>query len=183
MLKYVNQIKESAPENSIKFLLKVDDDCYVNIKSLLKFTSVFSKYSHTIFGHVLGEKSPVIRPSKNSSEQFTTKWEVPNYIYPDREVFPNALSGSGYLFKAEDFECIYKKGLVTPFINLEDVFITGLAASQCNVKYKSSPRFHFLGHSPCGIRERDILIHNLKSYSLMIGYHQVIKQTRQCSTV
>jgi len=61
MLKYVNQIKESAPENSIKFLLKVDDDCYVNIKSLLKFTSVFSKYGHTIWGHILDEKSPVIR--------------------------------------------------------------------------------------------------------------------------
>jgi len=93
------------------------------------------------------------------------------------------LSGSGYIVKSEDFNCIYKMGLVTPFLNLEDIFITGLAASKCHVNYKSSPRFHFLGHGPCGIRERDILIHNLKSYSTMISYHQVIKKIRHCSTV
>lgn len=184
MLKYVNQLKTtSSSENSVKFLLKVDDDCYVNIKSLLRFTSVLTKYNHTIVGHVLGENSPVIRPLKNATYKLTSKWEVPHYIYPDKEVFPNALSGSGYVVKSEDFECIYKNGLRTPFLNLEDIFITGLAAGKCNIRYKSSPRFHFLGHGPCGIRDRDILIHNLKSYTTMIGYHQVIKLTRQCSTV
>ena len=42
-----------------------------------------------------------------------------------KETFPNAVSGSGYLLKSEDLDCMYRRGLETPFVNLEDIFITG----------------------------------------------------------
>ncbi len=49
---------------------------------------------------------------------------IHNYFL-SKETFPNALSGSGYLTKAEDLSCMYRQGLETPFLNLEDIFITG----------------------------------------------------------
>ena len=64
MLKFVTGLIESAPAGVIKFLLKVDDDCFVNVKSLLKYTNILDKYSHTMVGHVLGDDSPVIRPKE-----------------------------------------------------------------------------------------------------------------------
>jgi beta-1,3-galactosyltransferase 1 len=154
MLKFVTSFMDSAPQDSVKFLLKVDDDCYVNLKALLKYNSILAKYSHTMVGHVLGQDSPVIRPASNSTERYTTKWEVPFYIYPKKETFPNALSGSGYLMRSEDLDCLYRRGLETPFVNLEDIFITGLAAKQCRLKLRSSPKFHFMGLHVCHIRHQ-----------------------------
>jgi beta-1,3-galactosyltransferase 1 len=154
MLKFVTTIMNSAPPDSIKFILKVDDDCYVNLKSLLKYTNILAKYSHTMVGHVLGEDSPVIRPLANSTERYSTKWEVPYYIYPDKETFPNALSGSGYLMHSGDVDCLYRRGLEIPFVNLEDIFITGLAVKSCQLTLRSSPKFHFLGKHICHVRHQ-----------------------------
>lgn len=134
-------------------------------------------------GHVLGADSPVIRPLKNSTEKYTTKWEVPFYMYPDKETFPNALSGSGYLMRAEDVKCIYMNGLETPFVNLEDVFITGLAASSCNLRLHSSPKFHFLGKHVCHTRPQDILVHGIKEPKKLELFYDVIHKKKSCHYV
>ena len=47
---------------------------------------------------------------KTFFSRYTTKWEVPFYIYPKKDTFPNALSGSGYLMRSEDLECLYRRG-------------------------------------------------------------------------
>ncbi len=167
MLKFVTSFMNSTSPDSVKFLLKVDDDCYVNLKSLLKYTNILAKYSHTMVGHVLGEDSPVIRPLANSTERYSTKWEVPFYIYPDKETFPNALSGSGYLMHSEDLDCLYRRGLETPFVNLEDIFITGLAAKKCHLTLRSSPKFHFMGKHICHVRHQ--VLSNVRSLILRLS--------------
>ena len=51
----------------------------------------------------------------------------------------------------------------TSYINLEDIFITGLSASKCNVTLKNSPWFNFTGKKMSRIRGQDVLIHNVRN--------------------
>ena len=116
----------------------------------------------------------------STTHPYTEKWEVPFYIYPNRDTFPNALSGSGYLMRAEDLSCLYARGLETPFVNLEDIFITGLAATQCHLKLRSSPKFHFLGKHICHVKPQDILVHNVKEPRKMKLFLEVIRGRKSC---
>ena len=58
-------------------------------------------------------------------------------------------------------------GLGIPFLNLEDVFITGLAASKCHVHLKNSQWFNFTGKKLNLVKKTDILIHGVKSDDLL----------------
>ena len=107
--------------------------------------------------------------------QFAGKWTVPKYIYGD-DVFPNAVSGSGYVLTADLVNCIYEGGLRTRFLNLEDVFITGLAARKCDVTLKNSQWFRFMGKKSKSVTKQDILIHDVKTEEKFMELHnRVIK--------
>ena len=58
----------------------------------------------------------------------TSKWYLPPTFYP-LNIFPSFLSGTAYVFTGSLVPALYHCTLRTPFINLEDVFLTGLCAS------------------------------------------------------
>lgn len=49
---------------------------------------------------------------------------APNYMYPGR-IYPNYLSGTGYLMSTDVVPKLYNAALETPIFHLEDVYITG----------------------------------------------------------
>ena len=57
-----------------------------------------------------------------------SKWYLPPTFYP-LNIFPSFLSGTAYVFTGSLVPALYHCALRTPFINLEDVFLTGLCAS------------------------------------------------------
>ena len=126
-------------------------------------------------GHVLGPNSPVIR-SKDHDRKFTVGWEVPRYIY-NSTTFPNAVSGSGYLISRKSIPCLYKAGLDTSFLNLEDIFITGLAASACHLKLINSQWFNFIGKNSRRVKNHDILVHNVRNSSDMAFIYKKLHQS------
>ena len=87
------------------------------------------------------------------------KWEIPRYIY-NGDSYPSYLAGPGYLLSRSAAECIYKMALNTPLFPMEDIFITGFLAQQCNIKrrdhtgFTSEYKFDFdadiLSHRNCG---------------------------------
>ena len=159
-------------ENNVMYVMKVDDDSYVHLPRLMSYISIMEKRcTHCIVGHVLGPNSPVIRP-QNGTKKYAQGWEVPYYIYqPD--TFPNAVSGSGYILSSSILNCIYQRGLDTPYLNLEDVFITGLSASKCKqVTLKNSPWFNYTGKKLSMIRGQDVLIHNVRNESDLYRIYQ-----------
>ena len=161
MLKFASRLK-----SLVKYVIKVDDDSYVHLPRLMSYISIMEKRcNNCIVGHVLGENSPVIRP-KSDTKRYALGWEVPNYIYQP-QIFPNAVSGSGYIIPMNILECVFNKGLETPYINLEDVFITGLAASKCKVTLKNSPWFNYTGKKISRIRGQDVLVHNVRNETFM----------------
>ena len=66
--------------------------------------------------------------------------------------------------KSNIAKCLYRKGLETPFVNLEDIFITGLAREKCKdegVVLRNSPRFHYMGRHLCLVKKYDILVNGI----------------------
>ena len=183
MLKFANEFL--AKQLSTQWILKVDDDCYVDPNVLIKYTKIVRKSTNSLIGKVLGVGSPVARPSCDEhGTKYTFKWAVPEYIYPNK-TFPNALSGSGYLMHRDVSQCLYKKGLKTKFLNLEDVFITGLVASQCQgLKLVNSPRFLYMGSHICRVKSKfDLLIHDVKDEFKMTHIHKIITGQAKCQSV
>ena len=107
---------------------------------------------------------------------------MPRYIYrPDK--FPNALSGSGYMMKSHVVKCLYEKGLQIPFVNLEDIFITGLASERCKdegIILRNSPRFHYMGRHLCLVKKYDILVHRLKKTQEMKNMYDLLHKRLKC---
>lgn len=168
---FVLKFVQNLSTDSIKYLMKVDDDSYVNLRRLSEYMAIIDRScrKNCIIGQVIAENSPVIRPG--DEKEFTKKWEVPYYIY-SQETFPKAVSGCGYIITKAKIDCIFKSGLQTPYLNLEDIFITGLAASKCDVHLRNSLWFSRWPRNPKQIDRKDLLIHNLKSDDIFLKTHE-----------
>ena len=80
------------------------------------------------------------------------------------------MSGCGYIIARTKIDCIFKSGLQTSYLNLEDIFITGLAASKCDVNLRNSNWFGCWAKEK--IHRRDLLIHDLKSDEVFSKTHK-----------
>jgi Small protein A (tmRNA-binding) len=69
---------------------------------------------------------------------------VPYYIC-QQETFPNAVSGSGYIISQDQLARVFNSGLKVPFLTVEDVSITGLAASSMSYTPEKQPMLVFHG--------------------------------------
>ena len=57
-------------------------------------------------------------------------------------MFARFLSGTGYVFSSSLVGILYKCALRTPYLNLEDVFLTGLCATtQLGLQLTHNPAF------------------------------------------
>lgn len=92
-----------------------------------------------------------------------SKWAIPDYLFNGTN-FPSYLNGNGYLMSREAAECIYDTALRTPFFPMEDVYITGLVAQECNINRLNHIGFHaerlrfnyegdIINHRNCGHKE------------------------------
>ena len=172
MLKFVQKIK---PE----FILKSDDNCFVNLKALHSDLSRRSWKSKFILGSVLNSKAeplPIDRPKVN----VTSRHSVPFWMFKSERCifpqfhqirflyfvsdkhFPPFVSGSGYVIPRSLMLCLYKKGLTTPYLTLEDIFITGIVGrEQCGAKLVDDRHFKSFGiMNAIEIESKDILIHD-----------------------
>lgn len=167
MLKWANKYCSQA-----KFIFKVDDDVFVNSEKLwealesthLYFKSIYTKdlegVGHTrstdyaVIGHVMNTV-PIRDPE--------SKWYLPPNFYP-LNIFPKFVSGTGYIFTGSLLSPLYICGINTPFINLEDVFLTGLCAStQLGLRLTHNPAFQMRpmvvgGTHTCNYK-RSVLVH------------------------
>ena len=124
--------------------MQVDDDVFVNPDQLWRTLESSHLYSvmvnmpattspvnidYALIGHVMNTV-PIRDPA--------SKWYLPPTFYP-LNIFPSFLSGTGYLLTGSLVPALYSCALSTPFINLEDVFLTGLCAT---TQLRSHSHFH-----------------------------------------
>ncbi|XP_059612799.1 beta-1,3-galactosyltransferase 5-like [Phlebotomus argentipes] len=109
---------------STPYLLKTDDDMFVNTKRVMQFLEDHSQDAGLIFGKI-ARKS---QPHRNTD----SKWYLPEETFK-HYMFPDFAFGPIYLLTGDTVMDLYKTALKTPFLWLEDVFLTGFVAQELGI--------------------------------------------------
>lgn len=115
-----------------KFVLKTDDDMFINIPKLLVFTDRNSNNKRVIFGRLAKRWKPIRNP-KSKYYVSTSQYKAP--------VFPDFTTGPAYLLAASLASDLYKSSLDQTYLKLEDVFTTGVVAQKLKIKRAHAAEF------------------------------------------
>jgi hypothetical protein len=145
------------------YLLKADDDMFINVGNLLKFIESKGeedKKEPKFYGRLVEGWKPV-------------RSEDSQYFLPfdqfSESTFPDFVTGPAYLFSTGIVQSFFEKGMESRFLQLEDVFMTGVIAEAMNVTRVRVAEFENIAinvekTSRCEL-SKYISIH-------MIGYHE-----------
>uniref|UniRef100_A0A1B0GIK7 Hexosyltransferase n=1 Tax=Lutzomyia longipalpis TaxID=7200 RepID=A0A1B0GIK7_LUTLO len=106
------------------YLLKTDDDMFINTERLLNFLEAHREDRRKIFGRIAKNS----QPHRNSD----SKWYLPEESYRYL-VYPDFAAGPIYLLTGDILVDLYQTALKTPFLWLEDVFLTGFVAEELKI--------------------------------------------------
>lgn len=139
---------------NVAFVLKTDDDMFINVSKLLAFLAKRNRSDRIIYGRLAKKWKPI----RNKKSKY--------YISPQQYkpgVFPDFTTGPAYLIPSCVVHDLYVAALNHTYFKLEDVFVTGIVAHFINVK-----RFHVneflnkrISFNPCNI-QKGISIHMVK---------------------
>ncbi|XP_064480028.1 beta-1,3-galactosyltransferase 1-like [Ornithodoros turicata] len=119
----VRWVTEYCPK--VKFVLKADEDVMVNVWSLwVQVQTSLRGCEETIWGRLMRNMPPV-RNSRN-------KWFVPESMY-EAKVYPDYVAGPAYLFTGDCAPLLYTASMTTPFLTMEDVYMTGVVATKVGI--------------------------------------------------
>ena len=110
----------------VKYLMKVDDDTYINVKEVLKLISDNTELN-LLTGNLISKAAPMT----------SGKWYAPPHMlspYIKGSTYPDYLSGTTYLMSHTTAEILYRTSMLTPAFHLEDVYITGILPEAYNQK-------------------------------------------------
>ncbi|XP_015111303.1 beta-1,3-galactosyltransferase 1 [Diachasma alloeum] len=128
-----------------KFLLKADDDMFINMPRLLSFVKKHEKDENIIFGVLFKNVSPI----RNE----THKWYAPPEQFK-LSVYPDYVTGQAYLMSRDIIHKLYSTALSQTFFRIEDIFITGIVAGKLGIKRVKASEFlsYRIPYEPCRIR-------------------------------
>ncbi len=115
-----------------KFILKTDDDVYINMPVLYSIMKKAMNQSRIIMGKVAKQWKPIRNASSKyfvSPNQFKSTW------YPDFN------TGPAYMLTNDSILPLFQKALSEPYLHLEDVFITGIVAGYLNINHINDLHF------------------------------------------
>ena len=102
---------------NVQYILKVDQDIFVNVPLLLSFLKHHGK-KNSIYGHIY-HGGPVQRDGR---------WAASKSVYPP-ERYPVYAAGTAYVVSTSAAETVLKLYPYFPYVPIEDAFITGVLAS------------------------------------------------------
>ena len=114
------------------FILKTDDDMFINMPLLLSYIDSKRNSSRSIFGRLAKGWKP-IRNKKSKYYVDISSYSKANY--------PDFLTGPAYLFTSDIVTDVYNKVLDTSFFFLEDVLVTGIVSEALKVRRVGEARF------------------------------------------
>ena len=100
--------------------MKTDDDMYINIAQLHDLVS-----RNTITYLLTGALICGAKPRRDPKDKYYSTYSM----YPG-EVYPEYLSGTGYLMSYSTASILFKTALSVPVFHMEDVYITGILPSK-----------------------------------------------------
>lgn len=112
-----------------EFLVKTDDDVYINIYKLIRDKAFLSNLARGNNGKMIFGRKGNIHPARNSN----SKWYLPTTVYSN-STFPKFVTGVGYIVSTASCVPLVQSIIdSTPLLINEDVIVTGIAAEKAGV--------------------------------------------------
>ncbi|CAH0562037.1 unnamed protein product [Brassicogethes aeneus] len=152
------------------YVLKTDDDMFINVARLLQFMSKHKPDQRAIYGRLAQKWKPI----RNKKSKY--------YISPQQykpSVFPDFTTGPAYLLPAQISKELYTAALNHTYFKLEDVFVTGIVANGLKIKRVHASEFlnKKVSFTTCNL-QKAISFHMVKAneqYDLWKRLHDVTK--------
>ncbi|XP_018796517.1 PREDICTED: uncharacterized protein LOC108973602 [Bactrocera latifrons] len=155
-----------------KFILKTDDDMFINVPKLLQFIDSHIKDKRVIYGRLAKQWKP-IRNKKSKYYVSTDQFSQP--------LFPPFTTGPAYLITSDVIHLLYERSLHQVYLKLEDVFTTGIVAQQVGIKRVHANEFlnRRIAFNPCNIRKL-ISVHMVKSNEQFDLWKKLLDKGTKC---
>lgn len=155
-----------------KYILKTDDDMFINVPKLLQFLDAHAKDKRVIYGR-LAKKWKPIRNKKSKYYISTGQFGA--------AVFPPFTTGPAYVMTSDIVHDLYVTSLEQLYLKLEDVFTTGIVAQHLGVKRVHDNMFlnRRIAFNPCNIRKA-ISVHMIKPNEQFDLWKKLLDQTTKC---
>ncbi|XP_058127966.1 beta-1,3-galactosyltransferase 5-like [Anopheles ziemanni] len=155
------------------FLLKTDDDMFINVPKLLQFMESHNSQRRTIFGRLAKKWKPI----RNKKSKY---YVSPEQYYPP--VFPPFTTGPAYLITADIIGEMFEKSLSQTYLKLEDVYTTGIVAQLLNIHRVNVKEFlnRRIAFNQCNIKKA-ISIHMVKNNEQLDLWKKLIDISVTCT--
>ncbi|XP_078071598.1 beta-1,3-galactosyltransferase 5-like [Mustelus asterias] len=175
-LKVMHGLKWAVSSCQPAYILKTDDDCFVNTDRLPRFLVRDNPIrSHLYAGSLFAPgKREVIRDPRS-------KWYVSWWDY-GKERYPPYVSGVGYVLSLDAAAAILRAAPTVHPIPVEDAYI-GILAEVAGIPVLSSSRFtkHNVNWRVCNYRYL-MVIHHLSIREQQIAHSNMIQARTACSS-
>jgi len=140
--------------SEVRYLLKADDDMFINVPRLLAFVNKHAKDRNVIFGRLARKWKPI---RNRKSKYYVSQAQF------QQSVFPDFTTGPAYLLSSDTVRRLYDAALDQTYLKLEDVFTTGIVAHRLGIKRSHANEFlnKRIQYTACNI-QRGISIHMVK---------------------
>lgn len=138
---FMLKLVASHCKDTVQFLMKTDDDMFVNTLPLVN-TLRKSNATKLLLGCLICHAKPI--------KDVNNKWYAPKYLF-DGRLYPNYLSGTGYVMSIDVVPRLFEAALKTPIFYLEDIYITGILPKSIRLRPRNNPGFTFVkrNYDPC----------------------------------
>ncbi|XP_077492269.1 beta-1,3-galactosyltransferase 1-like [Amblyomma americanum] len=152
-----------------EFVMKIDDDVLLSVWDLAVALKRLRGVNRTMWGRLYHGFKPI--------RERTSKWYVSKENYaPD--IYPDFLSGTGYLISADCIPFLAKATYDQPFYILEDVYLTGFIGERMKIRRASEQGFfskRMPYQKPCDI-PRIVTSHKWTPTQLRIAWKKAVSR-------
>lgn len=139
-------------------LLKADDDVFVNVPGVLRLAKRTASETGRIWGRVLRRAAP--------ARSRSSKYFLPRSQWPGRRL-PEFATGPAYLVSGDAVRPLLDAALRSRWLRLEDVLVTGVAATAARIRRVGDPAFLNRRASPPACRLRQLLsLHMVRPHEM-----------------
>ncbi|KAK6619954.1 hypothetical protein RUM44_006354 [Polyplax serrata] len=158
--------------NQARFVLKTDDDMFINIPKLLDFVTKHWDLKRRIYGKLASKWKPI----RNKASKYYVSRE--QYKQP---VFPSFTTGPAYLMTSDVIHDLYTTALNMIYLKLEDVFTTGIVAQERGIRRVHVSEFlnRRLSVTSCYIHKA-ISIHMVKPFEQYDLWKRLLDGRTKC---
>lgn len=156
----------------VPFMLKTDDDMFINVPLLLTLLEKQRQAKRSMFGRLARKW----KPERNAqSKYFVSK------AHYRAAVYPNFLTGPAYLVSRDSVHDMYAQALNTTFLWVEDVFMTGVVAESIGIRRIHVNEFmnRRIAFNVCNVR-KTISVHMVKFYEQFILWEKLHDTRIRC---